>query len=88
MTEAVTAVENIAHANDLYYLAHGSYTNDINDLEVYDYLPDTIYGPIKAKQTQYFLLAASNSAGDQYLKAIVQRKLYGTKYALSIRFNG
>ena len=89
MAEAVEAVENIAHANDLYYLAHDNYTHDINELDSgYDYLPDTIYCHIKAKQAQYFRLMASNNSGEQYLKALVQRERAGTKYALSTRFSG
>ena len=34
MTEAITAVEAIAKANQLYYMANGSYTRDIRDLDI------------------------------------------------------
>ena len=34
MTEAVMAVEAVAKANEMYKLANGNYTNDINDLDI------------------------------------------------------
>ncbi len=88
MTEAIIAVEAIAKANDLYYLTHGNYTNNINDLMVYDNLPDTDYFGIVGKQSQNFLLAASNCIGPQKYKALVQRPPVGTKYSLAIHFGG
>ena len=85
MTEAITAVENIARAQELYYLANGKYTRDINDLDLdYGNLPDIDYGGIKAKQTKDFILAASNAVGGQYALALVQKKPSDTKYALFI----
>ena len=88
MVEAITAVEAIAKANDRYYLANNTYTRDINDLDIEYNAEDFDYGnSIPAKKTQYFMFAASNKAGDQSKKAVVQR-LPGDKYALSIRFDG
>ena len=85
MTEAITAVENIARAQELYYLANGKYTRDINDLDLdYGNLPDTDYSGIKAKETSSFLLTASNRTGEHTIIALAQRQPEGTKYALEV----
>ena len=75
MTEAITAVENIARAQELYYLANGKYTRDINDLDLdYGNLPSVTYcGTIPGRETPYFLLAASNCVGDQAQIALARR---------------
>jgi len=88
MTEAIMAVESIAKANDMYKMANGSYTRDINDLDIEYNAEDYDYSGISAKQTQYFMLAASNAVGDQSQKAVIQRIPEGTKYALIIYFDG
>lgn len=89
LTEAITAVENIARAQDLYYLANGKYTQDINDLDLdYGNLKDASYGGLPAKETEHFLFAASNCVGEQHLKALVQRRPAGAKYALHIDLDG
>ena len=70
MTEGILAVENIARAQDLFYLANGTYTQDINELDIaYHNLPDDTYMSIPAKKTDHFLLAASNANGEQHSKA-------------------
>ena len=90
MTEAITAVEKIAQAQDLYYMANNKYTKDINDLDIgYDNLEDYNYGgSIPSKKTKYFLLAPSNCSGEQAYKAVVQRIPDGSKYYLSIFLSG
>ena len=70
--EAVMAVEGIARAQDLYKMANGNYTRDINDLDVTFGTPGVLYdGSIPAQQGKYFKFAASNSEGDQNAKALV-----------------
>ena len=88
MTEAIMAVESIAKANEIYKMANGSYTRDINDLDIEYNAENVHYGNIPAKQTKYFMLAASNVVGDQNNIAVVQRLPSTAKYALSIRQNG
>ena len=75
MTEAILAVESIAKAQDLFYLANGNYTQDINQLEItYHNLPDDLFGDKPAKKTNHFLLAASNMNGEHHTKAFVLRR--------------
>ena len=89
MTEAITAVESIARANDLYFLANGEYTRDINDLDIDFPGEDGEYcNGIPAKYNQNFLLAASNCSGDPYAKALIQRRPQARRYTLAIQFDG
>ncbi len=90
MTEAVIAVEKIAQANQLYKLANGTFTRNINDLDIdFSGTTDGAYGSLPAKHTPYFIFAASNEWGDvQRSIAIVQRKPYGSKYYLNISIYG
>lgn len=88
MTEAITAVESIARANDLYFLANGEYTRDINDLDIDFPGEDGEYcNSVPGKYNQNFMLAASNCVSGQYAKALIQRRP-GGQYALAILFNG
>ena len=87
MTEGIMAVEAIAKANDRYFLANGTYTRDINDLDI-DFAGEDYDYAAGAKKTKYFVLAASNTAGNQHKKALVQRNPEGSKYALSVYLSG
>ena len=88
MIEGVMAVQKIAQAQELYKLANGTYTQDINDLDL-DWAEDTNYGRLPGKRTHHFILAASNAYGDpQNLIAIAQSIPEGTRYALSITKTG
>ena len=83
MTEAINAVEAIAEANDRYYLVQGSYTRDINDLDLDWNLEDGLFnGNIPSKQGKYFQFVASNSVGKQNKIAMATR--IGNGYTLSI----
>ena len=90
MVEAVIAVEKIAQANQLYKLANGTFTRNINDLGIdFSGATDGTYGSLPAKHTPYFIFAASNESGDvQRAIAIVQRKPYGYKYRLEVTVGG
>ncbi len=64
MTEAVMAVEAIAKANEMYKLANGDYTNDINDLDIEYVGQDDVYGGVYCKRTKNKIyLCAGNSDG-------------------------
>ena len=89
MTEAVIAVEKIAQANQLYKLANGTFTRNINDLGIdFSGATDGAYGSLPGKHTPYFIMAASNESGQQGYIAIVQRKPYGSKYYLTVNLAG
>ena len=89
MTEAITAVEKMAQAQQIYQLANGNFTRDINELDIdYPGEDNSYCGFIPSKLTKYFLITASNCVGDQYNIAIVQRNPDGTKYALAITRTG
>ena len=53
-TEALIIVRAIADANRRYYLANGTYTNDINDLDSIIPGEDHIYGGMNRKKNDYF----------------------------------
>ncbi len=73
--EAVMAVEEIARAQDLYKLATGNYTRDINDLDITFGTEDAEYDGYPARQGKYFKFVATNSVGDQSYKAVVTRQV-------------
>ena len=82
MTEAVTVVEAIARANDRYYLVHGKYTRDINNLDLDFEGEDCKENGMAAKCSKYFRFLASNHSGEQSKIAISLRKNY--HYSLTI----
>ena len=93
--EAVMAVEEIARAQEIYKMANGNYTRDINELDISYGGADTTYGgSIAAKEGKYFVFTASNSIGDQDMKALATRKSgtwtggFPTKYSLFILVGG
>nr|QGT50540.1 hypothetical protein Elusimicrob1349_0100 [uncultured Elusimicrobia bacterium] len=74
-TEAATAVETIARANRLYYMANGSYTKDINDLDItYPGVRGT-YGPnIPSIAGKYFIFTASAWGVNGYVSLVSRRE--------------
>ena len=88
MAEAVIAVEKIAQAQQIYKMANGNFTRDINDLGLDFAATDGSYGSLPGKHSNYFVFAASNESGEQAFIAVVQRKPYGGKYGLGINANG
>ena len=82
-TEAVVAVEEIARANDIFKMATGAYTRDINNLDISFGGEDVLYsGTVPAKQGKYFIFVASNADGNQWMRALVRRRPNG--YIVSI----
>lgn len=75
MVEAIAAVEAIAKANQLYYIANGTYTKDLNDLDVSLEGKDGVYGgKIPDKVGKYFIFTAS-SWGNSSSIALVSRRV-------------
>lgn len=77
MSEAVLAVESIYRAQQIYYMANGGYTRDINDLDVDYNLGSTQYASenaIPAKLSKNFIFSASNAVGEQNTVAVAARR--------------
>ena len=90
MTEGIMAVEQIARLQELYRMANGNYTRDINDLDLSLSAEDTTYDGYPAKKGKYFIFVATNSSGTQYFKALAKR-FKGNNidiYVLSITLSG
>ena len=93
MTEAIIMVKKIAEAQQRYYMVHGAFTRDINELDIDIPGEDIIYGTgdsdIPGKQGLYFVFAASNASGDYQTKiAVVSRNPQAKKYTLWINKSG
>ncbi|MDD7579137.1 MAG: prepilin-type N-terminal cleavage/methylation domain-containing protein [Elusimicrobia bacterium] len=95
MSEAVLAVESIYRAQQIYYMANGVYTRDINDLDVDYNLGDTQYGgKMAAKLSKNFIFSASNSEGSQSAVVVAARRdgeadvVGGHVYSLSMYADG
>ena len=92
MAEAVSAVETIARANRMYFMANGSYTKDINDLDV-GYAGSGKYGHLPDQVGRYFIFSASADGLSGYI-ALVSRRVdendtSGEKvYSLAIKQDG
>ena len=93
MTEGIMAVEEIARANRMYYMANGQYSRDINDLDV-SYTGNGVYGnSIPANIGKNFIFTAS-AWGRNDMVALVSRRANdqdtsGEKvYSLAIDKNG
>ena len=88
-TEGALAVEEIARANDIFKMATGTYTRDINDLDVSMSGEDVLYAStLPAKKGAYFIFAASDASGEQSQKALVQWHNPMWSYSLSISLAG
>lgn len=93
MSEAIMAVEEIAKANKLYYLANGAYTDDVNNLDI-QYTGEGVYGGrIPVSVGKYFIFAASAWGQPGYI-ALVSRRLNDQDtsgervYSLAIKKDG
>lgn len=74
-TEAATAVETIARANRMYYMANGAYTKDINDLDVSYEGVHGVYGHgIPDIAGKYFIFAASAWGADGRIALVSRRE--------------
>lgn len=60
--EAFTIVRAIRDAQKAYYMANGSYTNDLNNLDITVPGTDNMYNTVPRKETKWFSFAASAPA--------------------------
>ncbi len=72
--EGISLARSIALANDAYYLANGTYTNNIEDLDL-DFPGENVNrSGILTKVNQYFECRAQSSAGAQNSRKSVCRR--------------
>ena len=57
--EAFTIVRAIRDAQKAYYMANGSYTNDLNNLDITVPGTDNMYNTVPRKETKWFSFAAA-----------------------------
>ncbi|MGN0017237.1 MAG: type IV pilin protein [Candidatus Avelusimicrobium sp.] len=76
MSEAVSAAQSIYQAQQVYYMANGVYSGDINELDVDYPLAATSYvnDSFPAKMSKNFIFSASNAVGTQHSVAVVARR--------------
>ncbi len=74
MSEAILAVQEIANANKVYYMANGEYSSDINNLDVQYGGQGRYSGRIPAAVGKYFIFSSTASGLPDYI-ALVSRRL-------------
>ena len=88
VAEAYVALNAISKAQEVYFAANGTYTPNLNDLDIDYPLEDVLYnGSVPAKGNKYWVFTASNSVGIQSYVAIAQRRNNagaGAVYAVGI----
>ena len=82
--EGITLARNIAVANQAYYMANGTWAEDINDLDLEFPGEDTAEGAIKSKETKNFSCRTRGSDGSSYYIAVCRR--LGPKYNYAISY--
>ena len=81
--EALTVVRAIKVANEAYFMANGSYSNDLNDLDIQIPGKDGIYNDVPRKESSLFSFAASaNVVGVGSVVALGDRFPLATKYII------
>ena len=81
--EALTVVRAIKVANEAYFMANGSYSNDLNDLDIQIPGKDGNYNSVPRKESSLFSFAASaNVAGVGSVVALGNRFPLATKYII------
>ena len=76
--EAITGVRSIKNAQEVYFLANGAYTNNLNDLDVQMTGGDGNYNGVARKESKNFSFAASTSIG-----ALPNTIAYANRFPLS-----
>ncbi len=89
MTEAIMAVEKISQAQQIYKMANGTYTRNIEELDT-GYVGEGVKycGTINGIATSNFHLMASNCEGEQSDIALVAKYKSGIVYSLAINTSG
>ena len=83
VSEALVLLKAIARANQVYYMTHGTYADNITDLDIA--VPGAS-GGYNRINTQYFEYGVAHTDGKKTL-ALVQRRPHSQKYALYININ-
>ncbi len=84
MTEGMQIAKQIAEANQRYYLIHGEYSNDINNLDI-EFTGEQIIITVKRIVTNNFTLSTRGSSSDEI--SVAQRNPAGKKYYIRITNN-
>ena len=79
--EAITGVRSIKNAQEVYFLANGAYTNNLNDLDVQMTGGDGNYNGVARKESKNFSFAASTSIG-----ALPNTIAYANRFPLSEKY--
>ena len=79
--EAITGVRSIKNAQEVYFLANGAYTNNLNDLDVQMTGGDGNYNGVARKESKNFSFAASTSIG-----ALPNAIAYANRFPLSEKY--
>ena len=79
VSEALTLVRSIAQAQEVYYMANGTYTDDLADLDIDIPGKDGMEGTTPSKLTKYFSCRAvqANATGDASISIGVCRRRTG-----------
>ena len=79
--EAITGVRSIKNAQEVYFLANGEYTNDLNNLDVQMTGGDGNYNGVARKESKNYSFAASTSIG-----ALPNTIAYANRFPLSEKY--
>ena len=82
--EGITLARNIALANQAYYMANGSWAEDINDLDLEFPGTDGTAGGVDSKGTKNFSCRARGAGEEGYI-SVCRRK--GPKYTYAIAYH-
>ena len=81
--EGITLARNIALANQAYYMANGTWAEDINDLDLEFPGEDVVTGGVNSKNTKNFSCRATGAEVEGYI-SVCRRK--GPKYTYAIAY--
>ena len=84
--EGITLARNIALANQAYYMANGSWSDDINELDLEFPGTDGTVGGVDSKGTKNFSCRATGAGGGQKIYISVCRRT-GPKYLYAIAYH-
>ena len=79
--EAITGVRSIKNAQEVYFLANGEYTNDLNNLDVQMTGSDGRYNGVARKESKNFSFAARTSIG-----ALPNAIAYANRFPLTEKY--
>ncbi len=83
MTEGMQLAKQIAEANQRYYLIHGEYSKDINNLDI-EFAGEISYEYHRYRVISNNFVLSSFGSDDANLIAVVQKKPLNEKYFISV----